>query len=153
MPFTARLVGSYLIFFIGSQVIYYGTKLNGGDHPRSPVWHFVRWFHDFMNYGTLAMFAAAFVMFILIPLILSLIQERIEKAEKEAADKKYQEVLERRKHDYDRYKQEQSERIELETTRIEEQKILNEKKEQEMIKARNERSAADAARAGLDDFL
>lgn len=153
MPFTARLVGTYLIFFIGSQIIYFGTKLNGGHHPRSPVWHFVKWFHDIMTYGSLGMLVAAFVMFIVIPLIMDLIHQRIVKVEKAVADKRALEVSETRRLEYEKFQQKEVVRKELETKRIEEDRKIKEQKEQEIIKARNERSASAAARAGLDDFL
>lgn len=153
MSFTARLVGTYLIFFIGAQIIYYGTKLNGGNHPRSPVWKLVKWFHDLMTYGSLAMLVAAFVMFIVIPVIMELISQRIAKVEKEVADKRALEVSEIRRRHYEKYQQEEIARKELEIKRIEEDRRIKEQKEQEIIKARNERSASAAARTGLDDFL
>lgn len=153
MPFAARLVGTYLIFFIGSQIIYYGTKLNGGNHPRSSVWNLVKWFHDLMIYGSLAMLVTAFVMFIVIPAIMDLVHQRIAKAEKEVADKRALEVSETRRREYEKYQQEEVVRKELETKQIEEDRKIKEKKEQEIIKARNERSATAAVRAGLDDFL
>lgn len=134
MPFTARLVGTYLIFFIGSQMIYYGTKLNGGNHTRSPVWNLVKWFHDIMTYGSLAMLVAALVMFIVIPVIMELISQRIVKAEKEVADKRALEVSEARRHDYKKHQQEEIVRKELEIKRIEEDRKIKEKKNKKLSK-------------------
>lgn len=158
MPFEGRLFGTYFIFFIGAQVVYYGMRVNGGAHPRNPVWGLVWWFHGLITYSTLAVIGVAFVWFVVVPIIAYFIPAKKQKELKPLESPTFvstatPEELEAQKRKEEQVAQKSHEYFEAEQRRIEEQRKLEEEKKLKIVKARRERSATDAAHAGLDDFL
>lgn len=150
-----------MIFFVGTQAIYYGMQFNGGNHPRNPTWHFVKGLHDFITYGTLLVLGGAFLVFIVMPLV-------IEIAASESTESKSIEVTpheevsltniaalssEAKDKQLLEFEQLMLSACEQEKKKIEEQQNFEEQKKQEAIQRRRERSADAVAHDALNDFL
>lgn len=159
IPIQHRFIGGGLFFLLGSQLIYYGMKFNGSARLKGPVWGFVSGLHDLIVYGFSAVAIAAVVLFVGIPLVFVMIPDgKPKKAESEEDVRPRPtalppEEMERQRREYEQMMQETREHHEQEQKRIEDQRKIEEQKKQDVIKARRERSATDAAHAGLYDFL
>lgn len=152
IPFLNRTGGTFLIFFLGIQGIYYGMQFNGTNHPRSPSWHLVKGLRDLITHGTFTVLIGLFLFYVVIPALLALLSDS-SRAEPQSTEENpaspTPEEIETQKLQY----QKQIENQEQEAKLIEEQRRIEEQKKQDVIKARRERSAQDVARDALDDFL
>lgn len=159
ISFTTRIGGSIGIFLIGSQLIYYGMKFNGSARLNSPVWGFVSGLHDLIVYGVLAAAICAFALFVVLPLVFAMLPDEKSKQAKPEEDTPLPpivltpEQIEKKRRRYEQMLQEARELQEQEKKRIEAQRQIEEKRKQEIIQARRERSARAAAHDALDDFL
>lgn len=132
-------------------------RFNGSARLNGPVWGFVSGLHDLIVYGVLA---ALCVLALIVGLrIVAMVANRKSNVAAPLEDVPLvpvvlsPEQIEKRRQSHERLLQAGRAVLEQEQGRIEEQRKIEEKKKQEAIKARRERSATDAARAGLDDFL
>lgn len=146
-----------MIFLLGTQLIYYGMKFNGSARLNSPVWSFVSGLHDLIVYGVWAVICALALFIVLF--IVAMIADRKSKTAAPVEDVPLApfilspEQIEKQRQNYEQLLQAGRVVLEQERKRIEEQRKLEDQRKQEAIKARRERSATDAAHAGLDDFL
>lgn len=165
MSFNARLIGAYIIFLIGSQIVYFGMKFNSSASPRNHVWLMVEWFHSIITYGFLA--AAGIFVFIefLWPLGCFLSDEtskylqrpkelkRIEYPKTELPPEHFERVERERLKRREKRLQE-NERFFDEQRRIEAEKHEEEELRKKMIaEERRSRTAEEVTRSALDDFL
>lgn len=96
----------------------------------------------------MAVLGVAFVLFIVIPLIASLLPESTPIGEKSIAPPHEKFAAQEKQR-----QQEIAERLAQQEKLTEEQRQLEEQRKQEEIHARRARSAKDAVRSALDDFL
>lgn len=150
-----------MIFFVGTQAIYYGMQFNGSNHPRSPTWHFVKGLHGFITYGTLLALGGALIVFVMIPWLIEIATSKSTE-DKSIRVQPHEEVplpngaaLSPEAKDKQLLEFEQLMLLarEQEKKRIEEQQKIEEQKKQEAIQRRRERSADAVAHDALDDFL
>lgn len=147
ISFSDRLLWAALIFLGGTQLIYYGMELNGSAVHGHPIWEFVRVIH----FALICAIVAALALGLFASVASFFLSEKI-KALPEAAPRRVEltpEQIEAAKVREQIAAEERAAREKL----AEEQRQLEEIKKQEAIIARQRRSAKDAARAGLDDFL
>lgn len=137
---------TYLILFLGIQGIYFGMKYNGGADLRNPVWMFVSGVHGVITYGSFMAVAAIGLLYLGL-LILEL--KPTTKFEEQVPRTPTLEEIERRR----RRALEELRRQEVENKLIEEKRLLEENRKLEFIEAKMRRSAIDATRTALDDFL
>lgn len=71
-----RALGSGLIFLLGSQLIYYGMKLNGSPRLNAFVWSLVSCVHSLIVYSLWAIGICAFVLFVIVPVIFLFIPDK-----------------------------------------------------------------------------
>lgn len=132
-------------------------KFNGSARLNSPVWGFVSGLHDFIVYCVWAVLCALALLMVLV--IAAMIADRKSKAATPVEDVSVAPVvlspeqIEKQRQNHEQFLQAGRAVLEQEQKRIEEQRKIEEQKKQEAIKVRRERSATDAAHAGLDDFL
>lgn len=138
-----RLFGSYLILFLGIQAVYFGMKFNGSAF-RSSLWGFINNVHSLLTYGTFVVIAGVFLIFIVLPMLLTK-QETTKKETATPISEQFEQQKIR--------EQQLIEDKENQKRQIEEQQKLEEQRKQEAIKRRRERSANAAAHDALDDFL
>jgi hypothetical protein len=159
IPIQNRFVGSGLIFLLGTQAIYYGMKFNGSARMGGPIWSFVSGLHDFIVFGVAVVVIGALVLFVGVPLFFVMIPDGKPKRTAPETETPLPKVtltpeeIEKQRLEYERMMQKVRELHKQEQKRIEEKRLVEEQRKQEAMKARRERSAKDAAHAGLEDFL
>jgi hypothetical protein len=156
MSFSRRLMGGSLIFLVGSQVIYYGMRLNGSDRIQGPVWAFVSSLHSLMVFGFVILGLWALTR-VLLPLLASIIFGENSKNSSQVGgsprppDSAQLDQRVDKQCNFQGVSREKHKIFEQERTL--EQRRLEEQKKKEVTRARGERSADAAAQAGLGDFL
>ena len=149
MSFTFRLFVSYGILFIGTQVVYFGMKLNGNASLRNPIWIFVNGVHSIFTYGTLV---TLFLMTVAIPVFFAILpgtkHETLKKAETPPLEVESDEVP--KSEDLRRLETEICKDEDAEAVKVQEVEVQREK---QVIESSRNRSAEEVARSALDDFL
>lgn len=154
-----RALGAGLIFLLGSQLIYYGMKLNGSARLDGPVWSLVSGLNSLIVYSLLAIGICAFVLFVIVPVVFLFIPDKKPNEPNPTAALPLPpivltpEQIEKQRFRHEQMQKEAQELMEREKKRIEEKQKLEEQKKQEAIQRRRERSAEAVARDALDDFL
>lgn len=145
MSFTFRLCVSYGILFVGSQVVYFGMKFNGGAYQKNPMWHFVNGVHSILTYGTLFFLGAVLLATIVSLLVSAPIPQKqhteLIKIESPPLDLISDEMIENERREQKKLEAEQQSRQ------------IEELRQKQIIEKRRNRSAEEAARSALDDFL
>lgn len=159
MSFTFRLFVSYGILFIGVQVIYFGMRFNGADSPRNPMWGFAQGLQSVLTYGTIGALGAVLLVKVVISLFFALIpderSEKLKTVENSTPNNASEQFLE----EENRFQQKGEESPE--TKQIRERTMKAQEMEQEaeelrqkqIIEKRRNRSAEEAAKSALEDFL
>ncbi len=165
MDIYVRLIVTYWILLIGSQVVYFGMKFNGSASSKNPVWNLVDGFHSIITYGSLAAAGYFVVVQFLAPLVVILADEiskyleqrkelkpieypkiELSSEQRQEAEKQHLEWLEKRR-------KEEEQRF-LEQQRIEAKKLeYEELQKKKIIEERRRRTADEVTRSALDDFL
>ncbi|MCO5144146.1 MAG: hypothetical protein M9962_13740 [Oligoflexia bacterium] len=155
MDIYVRSIVTYGIFFLGSQVVYFGMKFNGSASPRNPIWHLVNGFHSFVTYGTLLVVVIFIFIEFVFPLVLILIDEtskylqpprELAPEEHQANKKQSLERLEEDRKEQERFLEEQQR---IEAKKKEEEEL----RKQKIVEERKSRTAEEVTRSALDDFL
>lgn len=135
-------------------------KSNGSNRFGGPVWGIVSGIHDMIVYTFIAALNVATVLIVLAALVFVLdARDKIKKPDPEERIPPPPQVnlspegIEKRKREYEEMVKEAREIMAKDRERAEAKQLLEEQRKKEAIKAREERSAQDAAHAGLDDFL
>jgi hypothetical protein len=143
----AIFTGVFLLF--GSQLIYYGMLYNGAGRHLPALWGFIKWIHDCLVFGLIvaAILGGIWVLLFLISEIVHFGQKQKPEEPKvymkTQADLEYEEAL--------RIERQLEE--ETRAKKIEEQRQFEEKQKQEILLARQRRSADEATRSAMEDFL
>lgn len=145
MSFTFRLCVSYGILFVGSQVVYFGMKFNGGAFQKNPIWHFVNGVHSILTYGTL-FFVGAALLASIVSLFDSAPVPQKQPAELSEVEPPPPDLISDEMIEHERREQKKLE-VEQQSRQIEELR------QKQIIERIRNRSAEEAARSALDDFL
>jgi hypothetical protein len=122
---------------------------NGAARLRQPIWWFIKWIHDCLVFG-LIVAASLGGIWVILFLISEIVHIRRQQKPEEStiplqteADIAHEEAI----------RVERQLEEEAEAKKIEEQRQFEEKQKQEILLARQRRSADEATRSAMEDFL